>query len=260
MTRHRQSFRVHGFDVDPFDQVTATALAGYLQEAANGHVRALGWGLDALGRRGLTWVLGAMQVEILAPIRETAHLTVQTWPSGRERLAVLRDYEVVDGAGSVVARATSQWLLLDLERRRPVRPESVIDPALLVEARHVLRPLCDKLPRLERWTEERRLSVRYQDIDMNLHANNAAYLAWLVDAVPEATWQRCRLWSAEVQYLAECRRGSTVLSRAQSVAPDAFEHAVLREEDGRELARARTRWVARHTAVDEASAGRAGVE
>jgi len=258
MTCHRQSFGVHSFDVDPFDQLTVTALGGYLQEAANGHVRALGWGLDALGRRGLTWVLGAMQVEILAPIHDTAHLTVQTWPSGRERLAVLRDFEVVDGAGAVVARAVSQWLLLDLERRRPVRPEAVIDPALLVEARHVLPPLRDKLPQLERWTEERRLSVRYQDIDMNLHANNAAYLSWLVDAVPEPTWQGCRLGSAEVQYLAECRRGSTVLSRARGVAPDAFEHAVVREEDGRELARARTRCVAREAAVGGDAPGRAG--
>ncbi len=258
MTCHRQSFRVNSFDVDPFDQLTATALAGYLQESANGHVRALGWGLDALGRRGLTWVLGAMQVEIVAPIRERTHLTVQTWPSGRERLAVLRDYEVVDGAGAVVACAVSQWLLLDLERRRPVRPEVVIDPALLVEARHLLPPLRDKLPPLERWTEERRLAVRYQDIDVNLHANNAAYLSWLVDAVPEATWQGCRLGSAEVQYLAECRRGTTVLSRAHGVAPDAFEHTVVREEDGRELARARTRWVARDTPVGVEAAGRAG--
>jgi acyl-ACP thioesterase len=242
---HRQVFEVHSYEVDPFGQITLTALGSFLQEAAYNNVRALGWGLDELNQRGLTWVVRSMQIEVVAPIRETVRLEIDTWPSGSERLAVFRDYEIRGAGGAVVARAASQWLVLDLERRRPVRPETVIDPDLLVDARHVLPPGGDRLARLERWDEERRLGVRYQDIDMNLHANNAAYLSWLIEALPEPTWRDCRLASAQIQYLAECHRDSFVLTRATSVAPGAYEHTVVREEDGKELVRAMTRWVPR---------------
>ncbi|MBN2196932.1 MAG: acyl-ACP thioesterase [Polyangiaceae bacterium] len=245
MRSHRQIFDVHSYEVDPFDQLTLTALGAFLQEAAYNNVRALGWGLDELNRRGLTWVVSTMKIEVDAAIRETDRLEIETWPSGSERLAVLRDYEVRRMDGAVVARAASQWLILELERRRPVRPETVIEPELLAEAVHVLPPWRERLARLEQWDEERRLTVRYQDIDMNLHANNAAYLSWLVEALPEEVWRDCRLATGEVQYLAECRHDTTVRTRALEVAPGAHEHAVVREEDGKELVRARTRWVER---------------
>ena len=109
----------------------------------------------------------------------------------------------------------------------------------------MLPPGGEKLTRLERWNEERRLGVGYRDIDMNLHANNAAYLSWLVEALPEPIWHDYRLATAEVQYVAECRYDSVVLTRAAHVAPGTYEHAVVRQEDGKELVRARTRWTRR---------------
>jgi hypothetical protein len=63
--------------------------------------------------------------------------------------------------------------------------------------------------------------------------------------MPREVWERDRLAALEVQFLAECRLGSTILSRVAAVAPDAYAHAIVREEDGKELARLATRWVRR---------------
>ena len=48
-----------------------------------------------------------------------------------------------------------------------------------------------------------------------------------------------------MQYRAECVLGSVVLSRVQPEGGGVFLHAIVREEDGKELARLTTRWVAR---------------
>lgn len=244
MRSYRQEFRVHSFEVDPFDHLTVTALGGYLQEAANNNVRALGFGLDALEAQGKTWVLGRQEIDLLEPIRLHDSLEVETWGSGTERLALLRDYEVRHSDGRLLARGLSQWLILDLERRRPVRPETTIAPELLVEQRHVLPPGRERPPRLEKWETEQRLAVRYHDIDMNLHANNTAYLTWLVEGVPPEVWRNQRLVACDIQYLAECHLGAVVLSRSLARGEE-FIHSVVRETDDKELARGVTRWAPR---------------
>jgi hypothetical protein len=48
-----------------------------------------------------------------------------------------------------------------------------------------------------------------------------------------------------VQFLAETTLGQTVLSRSAPEADGTLLHELVREEDGKPLARARTGWVAR---------------
>lgn len=250
MTRHCQIVEVTGHQLDPFGQISVASLGGFLQDAASQHVRALGLGIEALQQRGLTWVMTALKLEVLAAIGEGDRLTVETWSCGSDRLTLLRAYELRGPSRAVVARAMSHWLLLEGSRRRPVRPESVIDAALLAPSPPTLALRRERLSQLPQWDEERRIGVRYADIDMNLHANNSAYLSWLVESLPESIWRQQRLAAAEVQYLAECPLGSEVLSRSRprtaAVADQAaFEHEVIREPDGRELVRAVTGWAPR---------------
>jgi acyl-ACP thioesterase len=238
-------FPVHSFDVDAFGLLAGPALAGYLQEAAGHHAEALGVGIGALAARGIAWVLGRTRIEIARPILLGDLLTVETWPSGLDRLAALRDFRVRGQDGGEVARAITSWLVMDLGTRRPLRPDRVLEPRLQVAEEHALPPPSAPLPTLAEPAIERPFSIRFQDIDRNLHATNASYLAWALEAIPEETWRACRLASLEAHYLAECRHGSRILSRSSPEGEGRYLHAVVREEDGRELARLRTAWVPR---------------
>jgi len=246
--RLRERFTIRVLDADAFGLVTATSLAGYLSEAAGLHAERLGAGMERLASRGQAWVLARSHLAIAGVARAGDALEVETWPSGASRLWALRDFLVRSERGEV-ARAITAWLVIDLATRRPVRPDRVLDPRLHAEGEHVLPPPAEKLPALAEATWERRFSLRYQDIDRNLHATNTSYLAWALEAVPEPTWRTRRVASLEAQFIAECTHGSHVLSRAApTAAPGGAEemlHAVVREEDGRELARLRTRWVER---------------
>ncbi len=249
METFRETFTVHSYDVDAFGILAVPALTGFLMEAAGLHASRLGVGLEALMEKGLTWVLARQRLELPVPIRLGDVLEVETWPTGVERLAALRDL-VVRRDGVEVARAGTQWFVLDRASRRPVRPDAVLDARFPRERTPSVAELgAGKLPELARWDFQKRFHVRYQDIDVNLHANNGSYVAWALEAIPLEVWQTSRLTALEVHYLAECRLGGAILSRlvGREAAPprSAFAHAVVREEDERELARITTAWAPR---------------
>jgi acyl-ACP thioesterase len=239
----RATFTVHSFDADAFGHLAPAALAGYLGEAAGRSADSLGFGLADLNRLGLTWVLAREQLVLEAPVRWGEELEVETWPAGTDRLAALRDFRLRRG-GVEIGRALTTWFALDLATRRPVRLDRIFPPERLGAYTHVL-PATAPPPTLEAAEVERRFQVRFADIDVNLHVTNASYVAWALEALDEPTWRGRRLAALDVQFLAECNLGAYVRSRSAPVGEGERLHAVVREEDGREVARARTTWVAR---------------
>ncbi len=244
MPTRKEVFAVHTYEVDAFGTLAVPALSGYMQEVAGLHATELGAGLDALMARGLTWVLSRQRIENSEPIRLGDSLEIETWPSGMDRLAALREFVVRRASdGAEVARATSEWLALDVKTRRPVKPTDVLDERFPRERSASSAPLSHgKLPALREWESQKRFHVRYGDIDVNLHATNTSYLVWAIEAVPRETWQSRRLATLEVQYLAEVRYGSAILSRLSASGEGGFAHSIVGEEDEKELARLVTRW------------------
>jgi medium-chain acyl-[acyl-carrier-protein] hydrolase len=245
LPRFREEFVVHTYEVDAFGTLAVPALAGFLVEAAGLHARSLGAGIEALHAKGLTWVLARQRLEIPQPIRLGDVVEVETWPAGIDRVSPLRDFVVRRGPDEV-ARGTTQWFVLDVQSRRPVRPDTVLDARFPRERSEPVVQLAAARPTpLAGWEREKRFHVRFADIDVNAHANHGSYLAWALEGVPRELWQSSRVSAIEVQYLAECLYGSAVLSRLAPAGDGRYEHAIVREEDGKELARVTTAWVPR---------------
>ena len=245
METHREAFPVHTYEVDAFGTIAMPALSRYLQEIAGQHAAALGVGLDALMARGLTWVLARQRIENPQPIVLGDTLEIETWPAGVDRLAALRHFVVRRADGTEVARASTQWFVLDLETRRPVRPAEVLNERFPRETSPPVVTFAAKLPELGEWELQRRFHVRYADIDVNMHVTNTSYVTWAQEAAPREVFRGRRLASVEAHFLAEANYGSAILSRLAPTGEGAFAHAIVREEDERELARLATLWVPR---------------
>lgn len=239
----RASFKIHSYDVDAFGCLGARSLAGFLQEAASQSADALGFGISDLNRKGLTWVLVREQFELDCPIKLGERVEVETWPSGIARRAALRDFRIFQG-GKEMGRALTTWLALDVASRHPVRLQDVLPPAFHPEAPHVLPVSGDPMTSVDSAPVERKFRVRYSDIDINSHVTNASYVEWLVEAIDEETWRHRWLSALDIQFLSECSLGSQVISRSSGAGAQLL-HSVAREEDGKELTRARSSWAPR---------------
>lgn len=241
-----ERFEVHSYEVDAFGTLAMPALSGFLQEVAGHHASELGVGLETLMAQGLTWVLVRQAIANPVAVRLGETLEIETWPTGIERLAAHREFVVRRAGGEEVARATTRWFVLDLATRKPVRPADVLDlrfPRELGPSAVELAP--GKLAALPEWELQKRFHVRYGDIDVNLHVTNTSYPTWAMEVVPKDVWRASRLAALEVQYLAEAHHGAAILSRAARKGEGAFAHAIVREDDAKELARLVTRWVPR---------------
>lgn len=238
--RHIERFTVRISEMDAHGELSLVSLAGYMQEVASHHARVLGCGFDDLRGRGLTWVLARQRVELLEPVVMGDEVEVASWPSGIRTLFAMREFSV-SRAGKDVARATTAWFVMDIERRRPVRPREVLDPSLREEFEPVTA-LSTRLPALTEAAEERHFQIRYGDIDVNRHVTNTAYMGWALESVPVATWSSCRATGVEVHHVAEALYGDEVRVRTAPEEGQGLLHAIVRASDDDVLARARTWW------------------
>ena len=121
-------FRIRAYETDPGGRLQAPILCQLMQEAATAHASDLGVAVETLLDRGVAWVLSGLRLEVQRWPGPDAEIVIKTWPEAANRLYTERRFEVLDPAGEILASASTLWVVLDLERRRPVRlPPVVLD-------------------------------------------------------------------------------------------------------------------------------------
>ena len=240
----QENFNIRSYEVDCHGRLSIVSIFNFMQEAASQHADALGVSIQQLLSENYTWLLSRLKIKMNAYPVWTDQLAVRTWPSGTQRLFALRDFHLKDQNGQDVGAALSAWLVLDTLKKRPVRISPFVDRLKPIEGDHILPGQLGKLPCVEAYTDERIFRVRYRDLDINQHVNNASYVEWMLESMPSFVQNRFRLSELEINFLAESFLQNRVIARCQPLDPNnqEFNHSLLREEDGQELVRARTVW------------------
>jgi acyl-ACP thioesterase len=154
------------------------------QEAAGRHAVYLGFGYDDLIKTNTAWILSRVHVEFIDTPKWREEITLNTWHKGLNRLFFLRDFVLTDNEGRERVKATTSWLVLNLETRRLVRdPKLMEDGTICTE--NALETPADKVQMPKDVEPElvRTHHVSYSDIDTNGHTNNAMYMQWSMNSV-----------------------------------------------------------------------------
>lgn len=245
---HEVSFLLYSYEVDASERLSIRALCQFLQEAADQHATKLGVSMARLAEEKLAWVLHRLGLEVDSYPRTGASLCVRTWPTGFDRVTASRDWEVVDEQGRPVARASSQWVMVDLEKRALARlptwatalgHELVnVQSSLLDVSRRKLAPA--KTPELRQ-----DFRVRRSDLDLVAHVNNVRYIEWALETVPSATLEHEQVRHLDVVFRRESKFGQTVSSQTQSLGSGRFAHRLIDRETSVELVQLESTWVHR---------------
>ncbi len=236
-----EQYPVRSYEIDPGGRLTVPALCNYLQESAGLHARQLGVGIDQLREEGMTWFLWRLHLRVAAWPTWAETVSVETWPAELGKPYAIRDFRIRIGEREIGV-ATSAWLLMDLARLRPIRrlPAHIRDlhpdpPNRAVEDRFRRLPACDRAD------HARDVLPRRDDLDLNGHLNHVATIAGLLEAVPSEVVDGERLETLEVEFLGEGRHGEALEARCER-GENRLRHVLVRKADGKELARARSRW------------------
>lgn len=238
----REEFLIRSYDIGASKFASPQSICRFLQEAASNHAAELWLSADTLAERGQMWVLSHLTLNMQIYPQWKTTIFVTTWPVGRgSRLRAYRDFLIHDEHGQEIGRASTMWLLLNKESKRPIKLPSWLE-ALTSSGLDVLSHDI----RENEFTGEKQqqaFSVRNCEIDWNLHVNNVCYLEWALEPIPLQTRLNTSMTSLDIQFLAEAKFGDTVLAECYfPTRSNRSYHRILDAVSGKTLSQCSMLW------------------
>lgn len=206
---------------DEDDKLTLWGLARLFQDVAGDNSDMLGVGFEGLKPLNKAWILTHVYYNILRLPTAGERLTLRTWAKPDNGLIAPRDYQLIDADGNICATSASNWVILDMTSRRVSRLYE-ISAKYDKETLHATKyEKLDKIKMPSDLVELKHINVPYSSIDHTRHVNNAEYIKWICDAIPELCGsrflfengistpnpQRHEILEFEINYLKETKYG-----------------------------------------------------
>jgi acyl-ACP thioesterase len=195
-----KSFEVGAFQVHPNGNLSLCSLADLLQEIAWKHADSQGFGRNLLEQQ-LMWALARLEIKVSQFPKWGDALRIFTAGRGQAGAFAFREFLVWNQQEEVVARAISSWLLVHTEKKRILKPESVLPSSLFnPQAAPDWQP--SKLEASGPELAKEILLVQHSDLDLYNHVNHTSYIRWVENI---AATRDIFPTSISVNYLTECK-------------------------------------------------------
>ena len=211
------------YDTDASWRLKPASFMNLAQEAAGQHAVHLGFGYDDLIVTNTAWILSRVHIEFVDTPKWRDEVILTTWHKGLNRLFYLRDFILTDKDGRERVKATTSWLVLNLETRRLVRDPNLMEDGTVC-TENVIETPADKVVMPKDVEAEHVMDhlVAYSDVDMLGHTNNAMYMQWAMDAVDYETASSMPVKQVTINFNHETKAGECV----------SIYRAAIQKEDG----------------------------
>ncbi len=170
------------YQCDRYGNMRPGILMNELQGMGDTHAEMLGCGRTFIHENNIAWVVTHYLVDIVEMPRNGEVLEYSSWPAVQDNLRATRDFEIHGADGRLLVRATSQWILIDLERRMPLRINEHLNRKWPDDVRRAYDRKFEKFADFDA-EKTHVLKCRFDDIDENQHINNAVYAVWATESV-----------------------------------------------------------------------------
>ncbi len=220
-----------------------SALMLFLQDLASDNAEELGFGYTFVREHNLAWFLLKYHMEFDEYPSGAYDLTIKTEPRGYNKLFAFRDFEVFEGQKRL-GRIASTWALADMNTR------SMASVAEVMANKENMEPfekreedlVYGKIRTLESFDIEKTFEIRFEDIDVNQHANNANYIVWAFEPLGFEFRQSRKLKTLDLMFKKEIKYGSKVLSQV-AITDDITTHVLKNAETGEDLCMICAHWI-----------------
>lgn len=168
-------YTIRHYECDANGRLSIPALMNLLQESANRNAADYGMDSPTLQAQGLGWMLMRFGLTVQHYPRSGHTIRVVTYPTGAEKFFVYRDFRVYDAADTLLAQATSTWLVFDAAKRSMIPTPGFIRTIDMPNLDQVLPklPLKPDYQAIEYTdVDAKEVSVGWLDVDSNQHVNN----------------------------------------------------------------------------------------
>ena len=218
------------------------ALLQFLQDLASDNAEALDFGYSYIVKHNLAWFLLKYRIEFDEYPERLYELDIKTEPRGYNKLFAFRDFTICSN-DKTIGRAASQWVLVDLESKNMANVSEVLkDNTYMKPAEKRSDDLSyGKIKIPENFDIEKIFEIRYDDLDVNKHVNNANYIVWAFEPLEFDFRRTHRLKSIDIVFKKEIKYGSKVLVLT-SISENITTHILKNAETNEELCHVQAEW------------------
>ena len=140
----------------------------------------------------------------------------------------------------MIVNATSQWVLIDTTRMRPI-PIAKHLPHYTIYDERALYSEFSKIPNPEGICDELIFPVHTDDIDLNHHVNNALYPTWVLDGFDDLYLKRHIPLEIKILFRRSARREDQVHLKTYRTGLESIS-LLTNQDDTVEFARIQMKW------------------
>ncbi len=224
-------YRVRFEESTAAETVRTAVYLAWVADVAWHHSTILGFGREWYSARGLFWLVRALRLDVLRPVRTYDGVFVTTQVTGYRRISAHRHSEVRDAAGELLAVVEIDWVMTN-ERGLPTRvPQEMLGFVADHASTFEMLKVC--LPPTPPDAAAQTFEVRRRDLDPLGHVNNSVYIDYFEEALEAAG--RGQLLGAtprryEIDFVAAAERGDRLVGRTWST-DDGVAYRLSREDD-----------------------------
>ena len=241
MEKYTEKTAIRSYQTNQFGKASIVSLFNMLIEAAWAHAQVMDWGYDSLKNNNLFWVLSRMYFQVERYPAWQDQITLNTWSAGTDGMYAYREYILEDQAGKILLRASSAWLILDMENHKIFR---------LSEYRSTFPKLtvsnACRLPlRIKPFMHPAAMTfypVVFSDLDINQHFNSVKYVERVLDNFSLDFMNGHEPSALEVNYVKEGQAGDKIAVTTNYLSENETIHSLVRQSDQADLCVMKIGW------------------
>ncbi|MEG2295330.1 MAG: thioesterase [Oscillospiraceae bacterium] len=186
-TSYEQKIKIPPFECDMNGTIHLARMMGHMQEIANAQLTIINLSYEKLAQDNMAFLLSSVGIKVNSLPKMEQEIVMTTYPEPSQGAKFYRTVIVKDTNGSILLVAKTVWLLVDIKNRKILRPNIFLDKYDYATQQCNLNLdylVKYKKPKNYRLDDLGCYKVRYSDIDVNNHVNNAKYIEIVLDALP----------------------------------------------------------------------------
>ncbi len=191
-----------------------SVLFQHLQDIASQNADDLGFGFSFVQENNLAWYLLKYHMEFNSYPKNLEKLTLETISRGYSRMFAFRDFWLYDNE-NLLGKMTSTWALINKSTGEIIAFKNVpLNENFTPFEKQENDMTYNKIPMIENVMREKTFEIRFEDIDVNKHANNCNYIIWALETLNFEKRLR-KIKTLDVNYKKEITYGENVLSQVE---------------------------------------------
>lgn len=239
---YKEKITIKYSEIDQNQALKPYSLLNFLQDIASKNAEDWGFGYSYIHPKNYAWFLIKYRMEFEDYPFDIQDLVLKTEPRGYNKLFAYRDFELYKDE-KLLGRMHSLWSLVDIETRSiiPIVKAIPDNPYMIPFQKREDDLAFAKIPSMSNPSLEKEFEVRYNDLDVNGHANNGNYIVWAFEPLSFEFKNSHRIKTIDMIYKKEAKFGEKLVSQIEFIDDKSTLH-LLKNSSNEDLFQLQCSW------------------